>query len=79
MSLDHYVTLGNSGLRVSPFCLGAMTFGDDWGWGSDVTESESILAHYVDQGGNFFDTAIKPAPTRVIRLSLSKRVFNAAL
>ena len=57
MSLDHYVTLGNSGLRVSPFCLGAMTFGDDWGWGSDVTESESILAHYVDQGGNFLDTA----------------------
>ena len=27
MSLDHYVTLGRSGLRVSPFCLGAMTFG----------------------------------------------------
>ena len=26
MSLDHYVTLGRSGLRVSPFCLGAMTF-----------------------------------------------------
>ena len=25
MSLDHYVTLGRSGLRVSPFCLGAMT------------------------------------------------------
>ena len=31
MSLDHYVTLGRSGLRVSPFCLGAMTFGEDWG------------------------------------------------
>ena len=57
MSLDHYVTLGNSGLRVSPFCLGAMTFGDDWGWGSDVSESECILAHYVDRGGNFLDTA----------------------
>ena len=28
MPLDHYVTLGRSGLRVSPFCLGAMTFGD---------------------------------------------------
>ena len=26
MALDHYVTLGRSGLRVSPFCLGAMTF-----------------------------------------------------
>ena len=28
MSLDRYVTLGRSGLRVSPFCLGAMTFGE---------------------------------------------------
>jgi aryl-alcohol dehydrogenase-like predicted oxidoreductase len=32
MSLTDYVTLGHSGLRVSPFCLGAMTFGEDWGW-----------------------------------------------
>ena len=29
MSLEHYVTLGRSGLRVSPFCLGCMTFGDN--------------------------------------------------
>ena len=36
MSLDHYVTLGRSGLRVSQFCLGAMTFGEDRGWGSTV-------------------------------------------
>ena len=35
MPLDHYVTLGRSGLRVSPFCLGAMTFGEDWGLGLD--------------------------------------------
>jgi aryl-alcohol dehydrogenase-like predicted oxidoreductase len=28
MPLNHYVTLGRSGLRVSPLCLGAMTFGD---------------------------------------------------
>ena len=27
MPLDHYVTLGRSGLRVSPLCLGTMTFG----------------------------------------------------
>ena len=43
MPLDHYVTLGRSGLRVSPFCLGAMTFGEDWGWGSSVAESEAII------------------------------------
>ena len=57
MSLDHYVTLGRSGLRVSPFCLGAMTFGDDWGFGSSVEDSVKILDAYVDMGGNFIDTA----------------------
>src|SRR5471032_366707 len=57
MSLDSYVTLGRSGLRVSPFCLGTMTFGEDWGWGSSRAESETILAAYLDQGGNFIDTA----------------------
>ena len=57
MPLDHYVTLGRSGLRVSPFCLGAMTFGDDWGWGSSVADAESILASFIDRGGNFIDTA----------------------
>jgi aryl-alcohol dehydrogenase-like predicted oxidoreductase len=55
--LDHYVTLGRSGLRVSPFCLGAMTFGEDLGWGSTVAESEAILRRYLDLGGNFVDTA----------------------
>jgi len=57
MPLNHYVTLGRSGLRVSPFCLGAMTFGEEWGWGSTVAESEAIIARYMEQGGNFIDTA----------------------
>ncbi|MFC1436306.1 aldo/keto reductase [Streptacidiphilus sp. N1-3] len=58
MSLDHYVTLGRSGLRVSPFALGAMTFGEDpGGAGCSVEESERILAAYLDLGGNFIDTA----------------------
>jgi aryl-alcohol dehydrogenase-like predicted oxidoreductase len=52
-----YVTLGRSGLRVSPFCLGAMTFGPEGGWGCDVDESERILDAYLDRGGNFIDTA----------------------
>ena len=44
MPLDHYVTLGRSGLRVSPFALGAMTFGEDPpGAGCSVEESEKIL------------------------------------
>ncbi|MDV3128228.1 aldo/keto reductase [Mycobacterium sp. 21AC1] len=58
MSLDNYVTLGRSGLRVSPFALGAMTFGEDPGAaGTSVEESERILARYLDRGGNFIDTA----------------------
>jgi aryl-alcohol dehydrogenase-like predicted oxidoreductase len=32
MCLDSFVTLERSGLRVSPFCLGTMTFGEDHGW-----------------------------------------------
>jgi aryl-alcohol dehydrogenase-like predicted oxidoreductase len=57
MALTDYVTVGHSGLRVSPFCLGAMTFGEDWGWGSSVAESEAIISRYMDRGGNFIDTA----------------------
>ncbi|MBI3296784.1 MAG: aldo/keto reductase [Elusimicrobia bacterium] len=57
MPLDHYLTLGRSGLRVSPFCLGAMTFGNEWGFGSDPKESEDILTRFAAAGGNFIDTA----------------------
>jgi aryl-alcohol dehydrogenase-like predicted oxidoreductase len=57
MPLDHYITLGRSGLRVSPFCLGAMTFGEDLGWGSSVEESQQIIDRFIDFGGNFIDTA----------------------
>jgi aryl-alcohol dehydrogenase-like predicted oxidoreductase len=57
MSLDHYVTLGRSGLRVSPLCLGAMTFGEDLGWGTSVEESQTIIDRFVELGGNFIDTA----------------------
>ncbi|MEV6286701.1 aldo/keto reductase [Kribbella sp. NPDC051770] len=58
MGLDQYLTLGRSGLRVSPFALGAMTFGEDpGGAGCSVEESEKILATYLDRGGNFVDTA----------------------
>jgi aryl-alcohol dehydrogenase-like predicted oxidoreductase len=57
MSLNHYVTLGRSGLRVSPFCLGAMTFGEDLGWGSSVKASNAIMDRFIERGGNFIDTA----------------------
>ncbi len=49
--------LGRSGLRVSEMALGTMTFGTDWGWGSDKAESKRVFDAYVDAGGNFIDTA----------------------
>lgn len=57
MSLQDYVTLGRSGLRVSPLSLGTMTFGTEWGWGSEEAQARQIFDRYVDQGGNFVDTA----------------------
>lgn len=57
MSLDRYYTLGNSGLRVSRLALGAMTFGTNWGWGSDKDTARAIFNAYVDAGGNLIDTA----------------------
>jgi aryl-alcohol dehydrogenase-like predicted oxidoreductase len=57
MPLDHYITLGRSGLRVSPLCLGAMTFGNQLGWGSSVEESQGIIDRFIELGGNFIDTA----------------------
>jgi aryl-alcohol dehydrogenase-like predicted oxidoreductase len=57
MPLDSYLTLGRSGLRVSPLTLGTMTFGEDAGWGTSESESAAILARYLDLGGNSVDTA----------------------
>ncbi|MBR8831076.1 MAG: 1-deoxyxylulose-5-phosphate synthase YajO [Chroococcopsis gigantea SAG 12.99] len=52
-----YKLLGNSGLRVSQLCLGTMTFGEDWGWGSSDSQSRRIFDLYAEAGGNFIDTA----------------------
>jgi aryl-alcohol dehydrogenase-like predicted oxidoreductase len=56
-SLDTYRMLGRSGLRVSPLALGTLTFGADWGWGSERDEAKQIFNAYLDRGGNFIDTA----------------------
>src|SRR5689334_9563968 len=57
MRLNEYITLGRSGLLVSPLCLGTMTFGTEWGWGSEENVSRSVFDGYIDAGGNFVDTA----------------------
>lgn len=55
--LSRYSLLGRSGLRVSPLCLGTMTFGTEWGWGAEESTARAILDRYLDAGGNFIDTA----------------------
>ncbi len=52
-----YRLLGRSGLRVSELCLGTMTFGEEWGWGSSKDESRKVLDAFFEAGGNFIDTA----------------------
>src|SRR5215471_6038825 len=48
-------TLGRTGVRVSPLCLGAMMFG---AWGNpDHDESIRIIHRALDAGINFVDTA----------------------
>ncbi len=54
-----YKLLGSSGLRVSELCLGAMTFGEEWGWGASRDESRRIFDAFAESGGNFIDTANK--------------------
>ncbi len=53
----NYRLLGNSGLRVAEVCLGTMTFGEEWGWGSGREEARQIYTAYREAGGNFVDTA----------------------
>ncbi len=57
MSLTTYHLLGRTGFRVSPLALGAMTFGEDWGWGASRETSRILFLRYLEAGGNFIDTA----------------------
>jgi aryl-alcohol dehydrogenase-like predicted oxidoreductase len=53
-----YATLGRSGLKVSPACLGTMNFGTSGGVAScDETEATRIVNIFLDAGGNLIDTA----------------------
>jgi aryl-alcohol dehydrogenase-like predicted oxidoreductase len=52
-----YKILGSSGLKVSELCLGAMTFGEEFGIGAPEAESRRVYESFVEAGGNFIDTA----------------------
>jgi len=49
----NFQRLGNSGLEVSRLCLGTMMFGDR----TDAAAAGEIIAHALDAGVNFIDTA----------------------
>jgi len=53
-----YTLLGDSGLRVSEISLGTMTFGPDWGFGADSSDSRAQFEYYAEAGGNFIDCAV---------------------
>ena len=57
-----YIRLGNSDLLVSRICLGCMGFGDSsagmHSWTLPYDDSKKIIKYALDQGINFFDTAM---------------------
>ncbi|MFJ9780183.1 aldo/keto reductase [Amycolatopsis sp. NPDC101161] len=60
MALDQYYLLGRSGLRVSRLALGTMNFGTGGfhaAYGKTEDEARPIFRKYLDEGGNFVDTA----------------------
>lgn len=57
-----YVKLGNSDLKVSKVCMGCMGFGNPENgmhtWTLNEEKSREIIKYGIDNGINFFDTAI---------------------
>ena len=57
----NYRNFGNTGLKVSPLCVGCMSFGvperGDHPWSLPENQSRPLIRKAVDVGINFFDTA----------------------
>ncbi|MEX0964174.1 MAG: aldo/keto reductase [Pseudohongiellaceae bacterium] len=65
--------IGSSGLRVSPICMGTMSFGS---W-SDKKESFKILEESYERGINFFDTAeVYPVPPSAETVGVTEQIFG---
>ncbi len=68
--------IGRSGLRVSPICLGTMTFGTQ----CDEKEAFRIMDKAYDAGVNFFDTAeLYPVPPSESLAGLTETIVGAWL
>ena len=68
-----YRYIGKSGLRVTPICMGTMSFGS---W-SDKAESFKILDTAYERGINFYDTAeLYPVPPRSDYAGLTEEILG---
>ena len=65
--------IGQSGLRVSPICLGTMTFGSF----CDKKTAFAIMDKAYDAGINFFDTAeVYPVPPRAESVGITEEIVG---
>jgi len=68
-----YRYIGRSGLRVSPICLGTMTFGSQ----CDEKNAFAIMDKAYDAGVNFFDTAeLYPVPPSAELSGLTEEIVG---
>jgi aryl-alcohol dehydrogenase-like predicted oxidoreductase len=68
------LALGRSDLRVSPICLGTMTFGEVQ---VDADTSHRILDHALARGLNFIDTAeMYPVPPSEARYGVTESILG---
>lgn len=69
-----YRYIGKSGLRVTPICLGTMTFGTQ----ASKSEAFRIMDKAYDRGINFFDTAeLYPVPPDKKLVGLTEEIVGA--
>lgn len=69
-----YRYIGKSGLRVSPICMGTMSFGT---W-TEKGEAFRILDKAYERGINFYDTAeVYPVPPTAELAGLTEEIFGS--
>jgi aryl-alcohol dehydrogenase-like predicted oxidoreductase len=67
------ISLGQSGLSVTPICLGTMTFGEQ----VDEATAHGILDRSLERGVNFLDTAeMYSVPPRAETFNLTEKIIG---
>ena len=68
-----YRYIGKTGLRVSPICMGTMTFGTQ----CDEKEAFKIMDKAYDRGVNFYDTAeLYPVPPSADKVGITEEIVG---